>query len=760
MTVQGTAAKGIIKKGTVKVFEIGADGKPGASPVATGTTADDGTYSVAIPKSVLNFIVEVSTGPGATMMDEIKGEIAVPDGLKLRNVVALTQAPDGPYTGHVSPLTELAVKTAENAAGGLSTANIAQAKQAIRTKFGFDPENTKPVNSNSSDAAHAREDEKTQSLILAAVSQMSASGSTGCQLDDLVCTINKVTAPATMSADKTTFNEVLGSTLVAAAETVASKPEVNNTGKKLEEVRNTISLTVAQQEVSTSKTPVSGVDAAKQLFTSLRNTSQALQAAGAAGGALDLSATAIKRDFDQAVAPVDFELLDWMSLIPAGIEFFENYKAGIATVDPMMTAMPGVSPLTPSRMVYRGGYPIGGCTVFSDQDGKSVATSKDTAASIGCSLWDRSVYNSSTYDTATGVYSYMTVSKGIMLIPNGTNAYWYKTRAKSMTTTVTPVLNQSPQAPYQPPQITQSAPVTIGTYGDPATASTTNTITYTKSESGITGFTVKGMMPARVDYFNGSALTDHEVWNMAFTRTNEGSNVFKYALTGDFTSKKGGKIVGHMALGSSSFARVQEDGKGNSVDNGLKAVSLQVSSEAGSSKIEGSLTVSDGKVDKSLSNYRPTNVSFTGTLSNNLIQLFSGTLSLGTAGYENFDPRQQVSADNQYKGTLKIIGKVNVPGRPTLSILVSATRSIASDVAEDIHAQYNDGTAVVIASMVRTAAAGELLDVSSANGVSFKVARGQKIADVMKDSAKVGTIDLDKGIVYYIDNSNTFESLK
>lgn len=727
LTVQGTAAKGIIKKGTVKVFEIGADGKPGASPVATGTTADDGTYSVAIPKNVLNFIVEVSAGPGATMMDEIKGEIAVPDGLKLRNVVALTQAPDGPYTGHVSPLTELTVKTAENAAGGLSTANIAHAKEAVRTVLGFDPEQVKPVNSNSTAALKASEQEKSQSLILAAVSQMAASGAAGCAPGNLVCVIDKVTAPATMSSDKTTFNEVLRTDLVAARETVASDSKVNNTGKTVEEVRNDISL--VQGEVGTTTTPVSGVDAAKLLFASLRNTSQALQTATAPGGALDLSASAIKQDFSQSISPLDFELLDWMSLIPAGIDFFENYKAGIATSAPY-SYLP----------VYRGWYPVGGCTVYSDIDGKTVATNKNEAVSVGCGTRGQYIYGS--YDTSG--YSYKHVNKGILLVPNGTNAYTYKVRTNSVTTTYSSATNQT----------TQSTPVNIGVYGNAASGS--NSITYTKSGSLITGFTVNGMMPARVDYATGTAITDHELWNVTFGRTDEGSNVFKYELTGDFTSKKAGNVVGHMALASGSFARVQEDGNGNSVENGLKAVSLKVSSEAGSSKIEGSLSLSDGKVDKSGSNYRPTNVSFTGTLSNKSAQVFSGTVSVGTAGYENFDPLQLVSTSNEYKDTIKIIGKLAVPNRPTLSVLVSTVNSIATDLTE-IHAQYNDGTAVVNASVVR-AAAGDSLDVSSVSGVSFKVARGQTSADVMKDSAKVGEINLDTGIVTFSDGK--FESLK
>ncbi|HJV51807.1 MAG TPA: hypothetical protein VJ652_10125 [Noviherbaspirillum sp.] len=742
MTVQGTAAKGIIKKGTVKVFEIGADGKPGTSPVATGTTADDGTYSVTIPKSVLNFVVEVSAGPGATMMDEVKGEIAVPDGLKLRNVVALTQAPDGPYTGHVSPLTELTVKTAENAAGGLSTANIAHAKEAVRTVLGFDPEQIKPVNSNSTAASTASEQEKSQSLILAAVSQMAASGAAGCEQGNLVCVIDKVTAPATMSSDKTTFNEVLRTDLVAARETVASDPKVNNTGKTAEEVRNDISL--VQGEVGPSTTPVSGVDAAKQLFTSLRNTSQALQTAGATGGALDLTAASLKQDFSQSISPLDSELLDWMSLIPAGIDFFENYKAGIATGDPMMVT--SASSLNPHLTVYRGWYPVGGCTIYSDQTATNVATSKDNAVSVGCSTHGYSPYDSYTYDPASG-WSYKIVNKGITLVPSGANAYTYKAQAKSFTRTYTLATGQ----------YTDSTPTTIGSYGTTANAKATGTITYTKAGSLVSGFTVNGMMPARVDYSTGLAITDHELWNVTFGRTDEGSNVFKYTLTGDFTSKKNSTVVGRMTLASGSFARVQEDGNGNSVDNGLKAVSLQVSSEAGSSKIEGSLTVSDGKVDKSGGNYRPTSVSFTGTLSNKSAQVFSGTLSVGTAGYENFDPRQPVSpTTNEYKDTFKIIGKLAVPNRPTLSVLVSTVSSIASDLT-DIHAQYNDGTAVVNASVVH-ATAGDILDVSSASGVSFKVARGQKSADVMKEGATVGTIDLDKGVVNFSDGA--FVSLK
>ncbi len=114
-TVQGTAAKGLIKGAKVSVYALDAQGVRGAAALATAITGDDGTYKLQLAASVQNFVIEVSAAPGAVMADEASGtDIAIPESMKLRSVVTLASAATGTYEGTVSPLTEMIARTARN----------------------------------------------------------------------------------------------------------------------------------------------------------------------------------------------------------------------------------------------------------------------------------------------------------------------------------------------------------------------------------------------------------------------------------------------------------------------------------------------------------------------------------------------------------------------------------------------------------------------------------------------------------------------
>lgn len=729
MTVNGVAAKGLIRKGVVQVYSLNAQGVKSTTPIATTSTGDDGSYTIKVPKSVLNFVVEVGADANTTMADEATHQyIPMPTSMKLRNAVALTQAPNAAYTSNLSPLTEMAVYAAEHASGGLSAANIKQVKAAVIENLGFNPENVKPVNSDSDAALTASADEKRQSLTLAALSKLANDGALGCSNaaagDRVACVVNQVALSVTITGDKTEFGEVLRNEVVQAKIDVASDATINKTGQTETDVRNDFSLT--KGTVTSTTVTVTGPAAAKQLVASLRNTASALHN-DTDSGALDLSAASLEQDFEKSVGPLDNELLDFMAIIPKGIDFFERYKAGSTT----NTEMP----------VYSNGYRVGGCTVFSDQTATTTATSKDNAVSVGCSTSKHFIYSSYVYDFATGNYSYKEVNKGITLIPSGANAYSYKTRAKSTLTA------------HTSGQTTPTVTVTsIGTYGS---SGATGTISYTKSGSLITGFTVAGMMPARVDYNTGLAITDHELWDVTFARTDEGSNLFKYAIAGDFTSVVNGAVSGKMTVGTGSFARVQEDGSGNVVDNGLKEASLIVSGETSGSKITGTLSLSNFKADKSGYDFRPTKVGFTGSLASNSAEFFSGTLSHEDKNFDTFDTTQPESSTNFNQEVVAVSGKITVPNRPALTLSVSATRKAIGTV--DLIGQYNDGT-VVINATVTNGSAGKTISIASADGVSLTVAPGQQQVDVTKDSVKLGVIDMNTGVVNYVDGS--FESLK
>lgn len=730
-TVQGVAAKGLIKKGVVEVYALNTQGQKGAK-IGTATTADDGSYTVKVPKDTLNFVVEVGAGPDTKMADEATGQdIPMPTTMKLRNAVALTQAPDAAYTSNLSPLTEMAVKAAETA-GGLSKDNIGKAKAGVTVALGFDPEKVKPINSNSTAAKTASEEEKLQSLALAAISKLAKDGGLGCTASDVACVVNKVASSATISGDNLKLDATVQTNVRTAIETVAMDTTINKTEKT--SVDGTASF--ASAEVPASTGAATGLQAAKALIASVRNTGTALHN-DEHKGVLDISPDKLGQDFDNSIGPLDPELMTWMQIVPYGIDFFKRYNAGttIATKTP----------------IYSGGQKIGGCTLFSDVGGQSEISSTNLvpALSVGCSTSGQPVPNSVV--PITGGYKITVINKGITLVPDAAlpNTYSYKAQTKKVERPVDYQFN---------PTGSDTFIATIGAYGSSSSNRATGTISYTKSGTILSGFTIKGMMPARADEY-GHAITDYELWNANFARTDEGSNVFKYAITGDFTSvttvTAPNTIPGKMTVAAGSFARVQEDGSGNVVNNGVKEASLILSGEAGTSKITGTLSLTKFATDKNGYKFHPTKVSFTGTLASNSAEFFSGTLTREEPNFATYDTTKPESSSNFNQEVVSMSGKITIPNRPALTLSVSATRKAIDTV--DVIGQYNDGTTVINAS-VTNGTAGKTLTVSTPNGTSVTVVQGQEKADLTKDSVKVAVIDTSTGVINYVDGS--FESLK
>jgi len=127
-SLSGVAAKGPIIGGTVTVFVLNPDGSKGGL-LSTAITGPDGLYSADIGTYTGNVIVEVT---GGTYKDEATGNI-IPNPLTLR--AALTGVSDTVNVA-VTPLTEIAVQTATNKAGGLNTTNIdngALVKKCVNT---------------------------------------------------------------------------------------------------------------------------------------------------------------------------------------------------------------------------------------------------------------------------------------------------------------------------------------------------------------------------------------------------------------------------------------------------------------------------------------------------------------------------------------------------------------------------------------------------------------------------------------------------
>ena len=284
------------------------------------------------------------------------------------------------------------------------------------------------------------------------------------------------------------------------------------------------------------------------------------------------------------------------------------------------------------------------------------------------------------------------------------------------------------------------------------------TLAYAMSAGAITQYALKGTMPGRADD-NGVVVVDHENWDIAASRVDQGNNVYQYNLGGTVAAVKGGNTVGTLAIDPASYLRLSianlADGRvGQSSANELNFV---VSGSTGTTTATGTLKLSNTQTDKNGQNLMPTKMSFVGTLESKGNTVFTGSASLTRNGYASFDSQAPESSTNFVKDAVALTGLLSVPKRPQIGINFGVTR-VRVDAA-DVSLQYKDGTSVVNASV--TAKAGQsapVVSVASASGVQFVLTSGAKTVDVTRNGATVATLDLAKGVIYYTDGS--YESLK
>lgn len=732
--VQGTAAKGLIKGAKVSLYAIDAQGVRAASALATAVTGADGTYKLQIPASVRNFVIEVSAAPGAVMADEATGtDIAIPESMKLRSIVTLADNATGTYEGTVSPLTEMVARTAETTDGKLPQQAVAQAKANVRTLLGFDPEKVKPVNSNSAAAAGATEEEKNQSLALAAISKMASTASADCAQtvpgERIACVVTKLAGSVTVKDGQPTLEQNRLAQFRDAIHAVTEDKIVNRTGK--DKVVGVPVLTPPPATTPPVTPPVTPppagaspdqVAAAKNLFGSLRTNLRAL----GEGDAFRTTADAVKADLTGTVAPLGNDVGGMSSLVSSAIDVLDSVRAG----NSFWTVIPV------ERNVVRNTMSV----FTSIAAGEGVCEIVQSPLSMTCTVVHNNFLPGSvetSFMAGTLVYA--------------TRVFKLQPKEGSKTEYTYTVQLEKNTAQYKGTSI-QGVPVkeAIG-------ALASGEITFARTPTTLMGLAVKGRMPGRLNQ-SGILVSDYEDWNLSVNRTEEATGLALYKMSGDVTAIVAGQPAGKVEIDNTSFLRIaQTSTSGKVAPNASNELQVTMRGIAGGTTISGTLRASEGKQDKSKTTYVPTKLSFDGSLKHKDATLFAGNVALVRTGYENFDATQAESDTNFVADTLEIAGALSVPNRPQLTLTIGATRTSAS--AADITAQYRDGTSVINASV--TAKAGErhpLVKVSSAEGVAFSFTSTSVPVPVTKDGAVVAQIDLAKGIITYIDGST--ESLK
>lgn len=723
-TVQGTAAKGLIKGAKVSVHAIDAQGVRASALLASTTTASDGTYKVQVPVSVRNFVIEVSTAPGAVMADEASGaDLPFPDAMKLRSVVTLAETATGAYEGTVSPLTEMVARTAQTLDGKLPPQAVAQAKASVRTLLGFDPETVKPVNSNSVAAISASEDEKNQSLALAAISKMAGTASADCAQSNagerMSCVVTKLAGSVTVKDGQPGLDPARLAQFRAAIEAVALDKTINRTGKDKVvgiPVLTPAPVTPPAPPVGETPTPLA---ATKALFGSLRTNLRSI----GEGDAFRATADAVKRDLVGALAPFGNDFSGFATLAMDALERLDRYRTGEIVREGFTVGNYRVLDTQPLRTSVS----------FSGGDGDCTITA--SPLSISCTVLQEALLPRTSPVNYNIVYATRTLT--LQPKPGSTRDFTYTSFVEKR-------------------EVAYNGYRTVGTPTRALLGSSfSGDMTYARNGDTVTQFAVKGRMPGRTE--RGIFQSDVEDWSLNVVRTEETAGIVLYRFGGAVTATAG-QSVRKIEVDDTSFLRVTlHDSNNNVLPDAANELQVTLRGTVGGTTARGTLRVAESKQDKSGATHVPTLLSFEGALEHDDATVFNGSVALTRNGYERFDATAAESDTNFVADTVDLGGSLSLPNRPTLSLTLGATRT-GKDTA-DLSAQYRDGSAVVNASV--TARAGEphpLVKVSSADGVAFSFTTTSVPLQVIKDGAVTALLDLSKGIINYSDGST--ESLK
>jgi hypothetical protein len=170
-TINGVASKGMFVSGTVKFFALNNEGLKGTL-LATAPIEAGGTYTAVIAHEG-----PVLAEASGEYKDEATGEIkTVAETSPLR---AAIRNAAGEVTVAITPLTEIAVKKiADPVSGKINVTSIDAMNKHIADLFHLaDITGTLPVDATADDSASATDERQKYALVLAAISQMTASGS-------------------------------------------------------------------------------------------------------------------------------------------------------------------------------------------------------------------------------------------------------------------------------------------------------------------------------------------------------------------------------------------------------------------------------------------------------------------------------------------------------------------------------------------------------------------------------------------------------
>jgi hypothetical protein len=638
-TVTGAAAKGLLLNAIVTFYSV-TSGAAGTTSIASVRT-DSKTGAFSSPVSSAGAVlVTLTTDSASQMLDEISGAaIPAPSGLVLHAVVdSLTNLQ--PIA--VTPLTEMAYDIAKSSTGGLTTANIDAANNAVSETFlgGAPALYTQPIDLKNYAGATAAQQEQAKLLTAFAVaaSEGTATDSkgnicAGSYPANIVCMISGLGDLLTLSA---TGTPTLGGSAnyVAAAYTSINSGTVTLEGGQSPAALGLNVATAAETAFDAAiakQAPLPGFNPAadplantKALFADIRTNIVDQASTQTFGYAPTL--TALQNDFQNNVQPITEN---------TGVMLAAAWTASQLLVASASQTTP--NPLTHSNGSY-------GCA----WDPSLFDTANNVAVCIYGGLTDQMLLIVT--QSAAGSYALTTQALGQILAPAvpSSNDYFYKNMWLSPILSI-PTLN--------------------------ATLTLTGTAATAQSAAFVGPF-----------YLNASGgeitaslkLAESSDWNAA---TGSGS----LSASGTLSNGSGGISLKNATIGTDSVIVVK-----NSVGRaGLPVASpgeppLGISgifdltaftTDAFSYAVK--LTIGTAVADKSGALALPGTVTLAGsidqvTAGGATSPLFSGTIGLSFQGVPAFDATQPISATNFVMTQVQLGGTLALTGGRVLTLAATA----------------------------------------------------------------------------------------
>ena len=545
-TISGVGSKGPVKGASIAIYGVTAAGQIGSTPLATTTTATDGSGSFSANLgSYTGAIFATMSGSSASYTDEATNNPAATLGATKLHAVAVITAP-GPFNLAITPFTELAYEQAAS----LAPTDITSANTNISNLFlqGTSIISTLPANIAGTAQAVTNPDRINYSLALARFSQVLSTGSYTVQqgisrlkseISGTTLTSPEWTAAAGALAANTTFTNNFQSGLLSAPVLIAFSPAA-------------YSAIISQPVTITAKvTNYNGAAVATGTTVTFTASSGALSSAtttDANGKAtVVLTPSAVGTTTVNASATI------------SGVTVSTATAATVAVVrDPND---PGTVALTSSNTSVQNNQTVTlYATVGVVGGGPNHVTpgsAPNPAATVTFAITSGSGSLSSataTTDTSTGIAS-VTLSSTAPLTTIATNNVTVTATAVSASGTSTPVTSSPLQVAFTPDPL---IPATVAVSASPSSiaddGSTASTITATVTNyvgtplSGVpvtfttTGGTLGSSSPVTT---NSSGVAQ-----MTLTSSSAGSGTVTASATADGVTKTGSTTVTFTAVAS------------------------------------------------------------------------------------------------------------------------------------------------------------------------------------------------------------------